>query len=457
MIPLKISRLYTKIYLYFLVIIVFIALMAPMILSSGKKPAHLVTGEKVGTIYSYLQNKAFKKETFPDEMKVFSELYNCDVIIYNVKGNPLYGTKSKNPLTSFAYEELRTSPIYIFDSFAENKTYIIISMPETFYPYAYTGFLFDFIESSFSIRVIISFLIILIMMYPLAMYITKPLTELTQKAIKFSKGDFSDLDNKIKVKGNDEIAKLNIAFFSMANELVDMIEKQKNLISDMAHDIGSPLSRMQVAVDIIESQLDAGDMPPPKTVKKLSKNIREMAALAKEMLDLSRMEKAIVLNIEKTDVSSLVKDIVDGFHSFIEEKHLKVNIREEGALKELYLDKLKIERVIQNLLSNAIDYTVPDGHIEITVKGEHDHLTFSIKDEGPGIAEEYKDRIFDPFFRADSSRSRKLGGTGLGLAIVKKMVTIHGGKIRLENPGEKGAIITFSVLCKKPETVTSEQ
>ena len=399
---LKISRLYVKIYLYFLFLMVFFALSAPLLLSSGRKPAHMIVGERVSHLYDYFQKKGFNKKTLPEDIRGFSELYNCNVMLYDRNGKTLCWTEYKEsclPFMPFAKQEVDKTGIFIGDSFVNNKSYIIISLSDKCLPYAYLSVVYMFFDTPFCIRAVFGFLLFFIMGYPLAMYITKPLTELTQKAIKFSKGDFSDLDNKVKVKGNDEIAKLNIAFFSMANELVDMIEKQKSLISDMAHDIGSPLSRMQVAVDIIESQIEAGDMPPPKTVKKLSKNIREMAALAKEMLDLSRMDKAIVLNIEKTDVSSLVKDIVEGFHSFTEEKHLKVNIIEQGGLKELYLDKLKIERVIQNLLSNAIDYTVPDGKIELTLKGEHDHFTFSIKDEGPGIAEEYKDRIFDPFFR----------------------------------------------------------
>ena len=152
-------------------------------------------------------------------------------------------------------------------------------------------------------------------------------------------------------------------------------------------------------------------------MKKLSKNISEMSKLTKELLEYSRMNKAYILNIEVANLEEIIDEIIQKFQVITEQNKISVNLTKEGDIKKVFIDKVKIARVIQNLLLNSLDYSPPEGIIEIIVKGEDGHFSVTVKDEGPGISEKNQEKIFEPFFREDPSRTRKTGGTGLGLAI----------------------------------------
>jgi signal transduction histidine kinase len=232
----------------------------------------------------------------------------------------------------------------------------------------------------------------------------------------------------------------------MAYELSLMIESKKELISDISHELGSPLSRMQVSLDIIEDDLQNNQLPDKNVVEKLSRNIKEMSRLLKELLDLSRIDTGYILNKEKLNMEELISVIIQKFQLLLEKKNLIVEIVNNDHISEIYADKSRLSRVFENLLLNAIEYSPSGGLIAITIKKEEeDHFSVTIKDEGPGIKKENREKIFTAFFREDASRTRETGGTGLGLAIVKKIIILHGGKIWIANPGEKGAQITFKI------------
>jgi signal transduction histidine kinase len=300
-------------------------------------------------------------------------------------------------------------------------------------------------DTSFTVRFVITSLLLFILAYPLVLYLIRPLEELKKKAMRFSEGDFSVFEGN--VKGNDEIGRLNKYFMSVAHYHVNMIENQKELIAGISHELASPLSRMQVALDIIDSQMKTGEIPHAKTVEKVSGNLQDMIALVKDMLDVSRKDKAFVMNIEKINIMEFVVHIVERFHSSIEKKQIKIKINHEGDIYNVFLDIAKIERAVENLLSNAINYTPSGGEITINLRVKDGYLTFNIKDSGQGIEEKNKYNIFDPFFREDLSRNRNTGGAGLGLAIAGKMINLHRGRIIVENAGIKGAAVTFNIPC----------
>lgn len=300
-------------------------------------------------------------------------------------------------------------------------------------------------DTSFTLRFVINSLLLFIVAYPLVIYLVRPLEELSEKAMRFSSGEYSVFDEYINRKGNDEIDRLNKYFISMAHYRMDMIEKQHELIAGISHELASPLSRMQVALDIIDSQMKTGEIPHAKTVEKVSGNLQYMIALVKDMLDVSRKDRAFVMNIEKVNIVEVVKYMLERFHNVIDKKQIKIHISQEGVHESLFMDIRKMERVIENLLSNAINYTPCDGEIGINLRVKDGSLTFNIKDSGHGIEEKNKHAIFEPFFREDLSRNRNTGGTGLGLAIARKMVNLHRGRILVEQAGVKGTAITFNI------------
>jgi two-component system sensor histidine kinase SaeS len=202
---------------------------------------------------------------------------------------------------------------------------------------------------------------------------------------------------------------------------------------------------MRQAVQLIEDKVNENQIPSIKNVEKLTKNIEEMSKLVKELLDFSRMDKGYNLKIEAVNLEELITGVIQKFQIFIEKKNITIKIQNKNNISQVFIDRNRIIRVIQNLLINSIDYSPVSGNIDIILVKDEGHFSVSIKDEGPGISEENKEKIFEPFFREDTSRTRETGGTGLGLAIVKKIITLHGGKIMVENPGQKGALITFTI------------
>lgn len=283
--------------------------------------------------------------------------------------------------------------------------------------------------------------------YPLAIYLTKPLEKLTRKTVEFSLETCTNIKkNAINKDEGDEISKLNRAFSYMEDELRAMLEAKKELILYVAHELGTPLSRINVAVEIIEEQIEEGKNPSIKTVQDISRNIKEMSVLLKELLDLSRMDtKDYRIDIKPSDIEKILDEVIETFKIMTDRQNISINIRKEGDLHDVSVDSEKISRVFYNILSNAIKYSPCDSEIDIILKREGEGFSVSVKDKGHGILKENAEKIFEPFFREDPSRTRKTGGTGLGLAITRKIISLHGGTIWVENPGEPGAVITFKI------------
>ena len=442
----RITHIYTKLYLYIITILVLIVAGIPILLHSPDSPPPFVEVSRYMAIVMDIMIKHSNSlDDLKKEFKKSGKEHEYYVTLYDKYGEVLFQTEKNSPL-------LDEDVMARFDEtgviFLKGQTDTLIKLKDEAGPvaYIYVYPIPDFLEAvAFFCRVIIIFLAILLVLYPLSKHITKPIIDITEKAVKFSSGDFSSLEVKTEIKGKDEIARLHIAFDDMAEKLVAMIEEKKELISDISHELGSPLGRMQLAVEMVEDYLDNDEKPPDKIVKKLSKNIKEMSKLVDDLLNLSRMSRAYNLNKEIFNVEKVLEKTIGKFQHILDSDNIKVKITKEGNINNIKADKIKIERVIQNLFGNASDHTGKNTALEIEMIEKDGIFSFTIKDEGPGIKKENCRKIFEPFFREDPSRNRKTGGTGLGLAIVKKIIDLHEGKIMVLNPGEKGATIKFEI------------
>ncbi len=443
----KVSKLYLKIYIYFLAVVLFLVVMIPNILFKlNKIPPHLkhTIAPIVSTTNFVL--KHYNKETVSEELYKIAEKTDTIIGLYDKDGNILLKTGNiPVKLDKITILEANRDNISVF--FVNDIPFLVVPMNNSHFPYASIATEERHMLDMFTILILLGISLALsILVYPLTRYLTKPLEEITKKAIKISEGDFSVIDTDFRQKSGDEIAQLTEAFYHMAYELSLMIESKKELISDISHELGSPLSRMQVSLDIIEDDISNNQLPDKDVVEKLSRNIKEMSRLLKELLDLSRIDAGYALNKEKLNIEELVSVIIQKFQLLLEKKNLMVEIFNTDHISEIYADKSRLPRVLENLLLNAIEYSPSGGLIAITIKKEEEnHFSVTIKDDGPGIKKENREKIFTAFFREDASRTRETGGTGLGLAIVKKIIMLHGGKIWLANPGEKGAQITFRI------------
>jgi two-component system, OmpR family, sensor histidine kinase CpxA len=448
-------RLYLKLYLYFVVVISFLFILLPAIIlfTIDKTVAmDLPQEELIDHIIlttDYIKNAPTGSTTFLEGLKSLAGEHHLEITLYDLDGKALLGTGAQESLDISTMAELLKDHKYTSDNIFKGTIRFIVPIEKSDTPFAYVSIINQVGRHGFLQRnlrkLLIACPIVFILIYPLALHFTKPLDRITEKAKRFSNGDFSDLEESGKVKGNDEIARLDRAFNHMAQNLVSMLESKKELISDMSHELGSPLSRMQVAVDIMQNQLEKDEMPSKKTLAILSKNIEEMSKIVRELLDLSRASKTYTLAMEKADLEEIVTTIVGDYQVITKKNNVTVVIHKEGDVSQVSIDRTKLIRVIQNLLSNALEYSPENSTIALYLKGEGEHFSFTIKDQGPGISVEDREKVFEPLYRPDPSRARKTGGTGLGLAIVSKFVSLHGGKVQVENPGGKGAIITFTI------------
>jgi two-component system sensor histidine kinase CpxA len=416
------------------------------------KPPHIELTKKVLYVIEYIRNHVPSDKNLSVELQKLSKKINCGISLYDKKGKVIITTeKYKKDLDENLIKEIISNQDYIIDEIDNGPgigPFMLFPESNKNSYYSYIGIFprhRPISQTRFVLILLFCSILLSGLVYPLVRSLTKPLEEITEKALNFSMGDFTGMEKNINPKGNDEIATLTRAFYHMANELSAIIEGKKELISDISHELGSPLSRMRLAVQLIEDKVQENQIPSIKNVEKLTKNIEEMSKLVKELLDFSRMDKGYNLKIEAVNLEELIATVIQKFQILIEKNNITVKIQNKNNISQVFIDRSRISRVLENLIANSIDYSPANGKIDIILIKEDRHFSVSIKDEGPGISEENKEKIFEPFFREDTSRARETGGTGLGLAIVKKIITLHRGKILVENPGQKGALITFTI------------
>lgn len=270
--------------------------------------------------------------------------------------------------------------------------------------------------------------------------ILAPVGALTAAVRRMAEGDLSQ---RVDVASQDEIADLGRAFNHMADGLTRLEELRRNMVTDVAHELRTPLSNIRGYLEAVQD----GVVEPDKGV---IDSIHEEAMLLNRMVDdlqeLSLAE-AGQLGLERKPVA--LADVVDRAveaacpQAAAEGLALSVAVPEDLPLVEV--DPQRIGQVLRNLLCNAMTHTPPGGEIAITAHTEGRWVAVCVRDTGTGIAEEDLPHVFERFYRADRSRSRATGGAGLGLAIVKQLVEAHGGRIEVESVVGEGTRFTFAL------------
>ncbi|MDD5499021.1 MAG: ATP-binding protein [Dehalococcoidales bacterium] len=270
--------------------------------------------------------------------------------------------------------------------------------------------------------------------------ITRPIKALNSGAIRLADGQ---LDYRVKVKTNDEIGQLATSFNSLADSLEKGEKARRQMTADIAHELKTPLTVIEGTVDGI---LDGVFEASPEHLNSIKDQTAMLTRLIKDLRDLSLAESGqLKLNLEPLDFAALLRSVVSQYQIKAVEKKINLVIDEQGSMPEIEADRLRIEQVIANLLTNAIRHTPESGQILLSVKFEGQDILTSIADTGEGIDAGDLPHIFERFYRAGDSRARCEGGTGLGLSIVKQMIEAHGGRVWAESHTGKGTVFSFSL------------
>lgn len=282
-------------------------------------------------------------------------------------------------------------------------------------------------------------------------FLTRRLRRMTGIIEQFDRGD---LDRRVPVRSNDELGRLAQTFNSMADTLQENVRELKKtdqlrreLIANVSHDLRSPLASIQGYLEtIIIKGSELSKEKKEKYFDVILKNTVGLRKLVDELFALSKLDtRQVEPDLEAFSISDLVQDVAMNFEPKAEEKNIDINLECSAGVPLVRGDIAMIERVLSNLIENAIQYSEEGGDIAIELVPNKDSVRIRVKDTGSGISEDDLPHIFDRFYRAEKSRSRASGGTGLGLAIAKKIMELHGREIYAQNRKSGGTVFTIEL------------
>ena len=263
----------------------------------------------------------------------------------------------------------------------------------------------------------------------------RPIRELSDKIEKVQAQNLAD--SRIEENQVKELNQLSVSYNRMLERLSDAFEIQRQFTANAAHELRTPLALMQVQLDLYHSNGHPdNDADTVQMIKMVTEQNDRLNKMVKTLLDMSELQT--VGRDDEIILDALVDEVLEDLEPLAEGK----NIRLIGKCKDITMvgSDILIYRLVYNLVENAIKYNHSGGQVTVTADRKEKHVYLSVEDTGTGIPEDLKERVFEPFFRVDKSRSRELGGVGLGLALVREIVRVHDGNITVKSNPSGGTI-----------------
>lgn len=269
----------------------------------------------------------------------------------------------------------------------------------------------------------------------------RPIREFSDKIEEVQAQNLSD--SRIEENNVKELNQLGISYNKMLERLSEAFEIQRQFTANAAHELRTPLALMQVQLDLYNSASHPGnDADTLQTIKMVTEQNDKLNRMVKTLLDMSELQT--VGRNDKIILDAIVEEVLADLEPLAVEKNIKLIGKCEDAT--MTGSDILIYRLVYNLVENAIKYNHPLGQVTVTAYQRNKHVYLSVEDTGSGIPKELRERVFEPFFRVDKSRSRELGGVGLGLAFVREIVRVHDGSICIKSGKTGGTIfeVTFA-------------
>jgi signal transduction histidine kinase len=240
------------------------------------------------------------------------------------------------------------------------------------------------------------------------------------------------LDVRLPTHTSDEFGRLTDAFNQMVERVRDMIQSRDRLLVDVSHELRSPLTRMKVALELPSDEVQRG---------RLSGDVAEMERMVSELLELERLRTGQDLSLTPQDLVRILREVASRYED--RAPGVRFTATDEQILIPIDADKIRM--VLRNLVENAVKYSLPESRpVEIRAEGMADAVVVRVIDDGVGIPVADAERVFEPFFRVDPSRSKRTGGYGLGLSICKRVMEAHGGTIAVERRAPRGTVFVLT-------------
>lgn len=291
-----------------------------------------------------------------------------------------------------------------------------------------------------------------------AQLVTTPLKRAARAAKRLAGGD---LTSRVEVSGADELAQVGTSFNEMASsleqkvdDLTELSRVQQRFVADVSHELRTPLTTIRMASSLLDDSRDRLPGELQRTVELLSTQVARFEELLAELLEISRFDAgAAVLEAHREDLDALVIQAVDDVRPLAGARGCLLDVRLAGHGMRAVVDARRVDRILRNLLTNAIEHGA--GHPVLVQTGSDDHaVAVVVQDHGRGISPEDARRVFDRFWRGDPSRARTLGGTGLGLSISVEDAHLHGGWLQAWGQVGEGAVFRLTLPRRPGGTVT---
>ena len=263
---------------------------------------------------------------------------------------------------------------------------------------------------------------------------------LTNAVQKMQRGD---LNQRVPNGSQDEIGRLAHAFNDMANGLARMEQLRRNMVSDVAHELRTPLSNIRGYLEAIQ---DGVVEAKPETIQSLHEEAMLLNRLVNDLQQLALAEAGqLKLARQQIPIHDLVDKALQSIAYRASDNNIRLRANLPATLPRVQVDAERIGQVLRNLLNNAVEYTPRNGVITVSAAQEHNHVQVAVHNNGAGIAPEHLPNLFERFYRVDRSRTRTTGGSGLGLAIVKQLVEAHGGRVWAHSRPNQDATFYFTL------------
>jgi len=404
----------------------------------------------IGGFFSHVLRKRFQDRSMIGNLEIYSDYMIDDIGIppdYQ-KARVLSDKTSLTILIRNDKKRWSSGPVDIDNMYNRARHRKIINKSEigwgrgvSFLENKRNGYTFTFIkfppftDDFHEVHLIILILVITLILvgaYFLVRRVLKPIRELNTGVNEIAKGN---LDYRVSSRGKDELAELSTAFNEMADELINMIKARDQLLLDVSHEFRSPLTRMKVAVEMMDDS---------NFKKSIEDDIVELETMVTEILEEERLREGNY-SVEKkpVDIKILLKNITGSY----EKNGYHLNYTDSSHEADINGNEIFLTRAIGNIIENAFKYSdhVKDS-VEIKLCEIDEYIEITIRDYGPGIPVDEIDFIFEPFYRVDRSRSKKTGGYGLGLSLSKRIVEVHGGSINVKNCDGAGAVFEIRLI-----------
>jgi two-component system sensor histidine kinase CpxA len=295
-----------------------------------------------------------------------------------------------------------------------------------------------------TVRWTVALIVSSIICYLLALYLTAPILRLRTAARTLAKGDLHARADARMERRRDEIGELVRDFNMMADRIESLVASQRQLTSDISHELRSPLARLNVALELARQRSgpDAAGV-----LNRIEKEAERLNELIGRLLTLARLESATTPP-EKApvDMAGIVREVADDAAFEAQQRNCQVKLSLDGNCAVTGSSEL-LRSAVENVVRNALRYTESGTAVEISLRHENGDAVLTVRDHGPGVPPHDLARIFRPFYRLTAARERNTGGVGLGLAITQRAVVVHGGSVHAENAPGGGLVVEMRLPC----------